>query len=202
MKRFIFVFLVVAFLPATRINSQVVTVGAVTDLLMQKAHADQILYYVDSLAELVKTAEKTEAMFENLEKQFQNQIQNISNISQIHSYKDFMNWYNRQLYLERRTEETWNNMHITIGKKNYKITDAKGIGYGLQDTYIDYWNKEFTEEQRREMWVELGLTPSNYAYISTWRERERYQGHYRLLRQTALLQYRHLTDDLRLCLTV
>jgi hypothetical protein len=93
-------------------------------------------------------------------------------------------------------------MHITIGKKNYKITDVEGIAYGFKDTFIDYWDRELTEEQRREMWIELGVTPSNYAYISTWRERERYRGHYRLLRQTALLQYRHLTDDLQLCLTV
>jgi len=112
-------------------------------------------------------------MLENLVKQFENQIQNLKNISKIHSYEDFLEWYNRQVYLKKMTEETFNGMSITIGKKNYKFTDVEGMAYGLKDTYIDYWNKEFTEEQRREMWARLGLTPSNYAYIQTWKGLEK-----------------------------
>jgi hypothetical protein len=64
-------------------------------------------------------------------------------------------------------------MSVTIGKKSYKLTDVDNIGYGLKDTYIDYWDKEFNEDQRKEMWTGFGLTPSNYVYVQTWREREK-----------------------------
>jgi len=173
MKRFILVLMVVIFLPATTAHSQMtVAIAAVVDPIMTKLHLDQIAFYVQQAIDMGKEIEHFETQIKQLARQIDMNVQNLQNIKNIQNWDDFMDWYNRQLYLERRTEETWNNMNVSIGKKNYKLTDVEGIAYGLQDTYIDYWNKEFTEEQRREMWTNLGLTPANYAYIQTWKERE------------------------------
>jgi len=84
-----------------------------------------------------------------------------------------MDWYNRQLYYERMSIETVKGMNVNIGKKNYSIYDLEGMAEGFDDTYVKYWDKEFTEEQRREMWLGLGLSPSNYAYVQPYREKGR-----------------------------
>jgi len=173
MKRFILLVLVVVFLPVTTAHAQVTIIAApIMDAILAMSYAEQVIYYAKSLVEMVTTAEQTVHMVENMGKQIQKQVENLSNIGNIHSYQDFMDWHNRQLYLKRMTEETFTNMNVTIGKNNYKLTDVEGIAYGLKDTYVDYWNKEFTEEQRREMWVNLGVTPANYAYIQTWKALE------------------------------
>jgi tetrahydromethanopterin S-methyltransferase subunit G len=173
MKRFFMFLLVVTFLPATTTHAQA---GAVTAPILEALQAthlvEQALYWGKQAADMVEQIQKTSQMLQNMGRQVQNQINNLKNVSNIHNPQEFMTWYNRQLEIERRTEETWNNMNITIGKKKYSLTDIEGIAYGLKDTYVDYWNKEFTEEQRKEMWVSLGVTPANYAYIQTWKERE------------------------------
>jgi len=177
MKKFILVLLVMVFLPVTMAHAQLTVLAAATDALLAGSFAEQMIYYAQSLAQLVKTAEETVHMVEKMGNQIQMQMDNLENVSKVHNLKDFKSWYNRQIYLERRTEETFKDMNITIGKKKYNITDVEGMAYGFNDTYIDYWNKEFTEEQRREMWTNLGVTPSNYVYIQTWKAREQKIAH-------------------------
>lgn len=173
MKRFVFVLLVAAFLPAAKVHGQFNVIAALTDSLLTSSGLSQLIYYLQTGIEIVNTATSTAGMLENLGKQAQRQVQNLQNIGNIHSYKDFTEWYNRQLYLERMTEETFNNLHVTIGGKDYLLADIEGMAYGIKDTYVGYWDREFGEEQNREMWARLGMTSSNYAYVQTWKAREK-----------------------------
>jgi len=173
MKRFILVLLIVAFLPATKVTAQIISPGETAIIAAIKGTAlEQAIYWGQQALDMVEQIYHMKEMIEHLGKQIEMQVENLSNIGNIHSYKDFTEWHNRQLYLERMTEEAWNGMSIKIGKQDYKLTDVQGMAHGAQDTYIDYWNKKFTEAQREEMYVNLGLTPSNYAYIKTWEARE------------------------------
>jgi hypothetical protein len=63
--------------------------------------------------------------------------------------------------------------NISIGNKNYSLYDLEGIVDAVDYEYVDYWNREFTDKQRKEMWLGLGLTPANYAYVQPFREKAR-----------------------------
>jgi len=81
---------------------------------------------------------------------------NMASLQDVDSWDDFMSWYNRQLYLERASENAWNNINVTVGKKQYHITQIEDMAYAAKENYGDYWDKEFTDEQRREIWkIEL-----------------------------------------------
>jgi len=174
MKKFLLLSLIVVFLPVQAVHSQTPVIAALTDGLLTATGISNIIYYAESIAQFIQSVSNTAATVTNLVRQIQLAEQNLSRIGEVHSYKDFMEWYNRQLYLERKAEDTFHGMSVKIGKKNYKLTDVEGIAYGMNDTFgAGYWEKEFTEEQNREMWMRLGLTSSNYAYVQTWKEKER-----------------------------
>jgi len=136
---------------------------------LEWTHIDQIAYFAQQVENGIESIQYLYNQVKNTEKQIEMAAQNLKSLQDIDSWDDFMDWYNRQLYLERTAIESAKNMNVTIGKKDYSIYDLEGIAEGLDDTYIDYWNKEFTEEQEREMWLELGLSPSNYAYVQPYR---------------------------------
>jgi hypothetical protein len=179
MKRFILILLVMALLPLTNVRAQVSAIVSAPTLeaLQQNSFIQDVLFWTEQAIAMGIQIEHFVTMIQTMENQVENQVKNLRNIGEIHSYKDFMDWYNRQLYLERKTEETFTNMNVTIGNRSYKLTDVEGMAYGFNDTFVDHWNKEFTEDQRREMWVKLGVTPSNYAYIQTWNAREQQIAH-------------------------
>jgi hypothetical protein len=174
MKRFILIVTVMAFLPLTNAHAQLPAGVTAGDALIASAISgtaiEQGIAWAQQASSMAMEIAQFGDMLVNLGMQTNRQLQNLMNISDVHSYKDFIEWNNRQIYLERRTEETFNDMNITIGKKNYKLTDVEGMAYGFTDLFN--WDKEFTPEQREEMWVNLGMTPSNYAYIQTWQARE------------------------------
>jgi len=167
------ILLVVGLLPLTNVRAQLAPVTApILESIQSAAAIEQTIFWAQQAVDMAVQIEHYVTMIKTMNTQVQNQVQNLGNIGTIHSWDDFKDWYNRQIYLERKTEETFSNMNVTIGKKNYNITDVEGMAYGFNDTFIDYWDKEFTEQQRKEMWVNLGMTPSNYAYIQTWQARE------------------------------
>jgi hypothetical protein len=143
------------------------------EVLLETSKADQIIYWLQQFDQMAQSIKHLSEQGEMLKQQLKMTTSNWENITDVKSFDDFMDWYNRQLYLERRAEAEFNGLGVTIGKKNYKITDIHGMAYGLKDTFVDYWDKEFTDVQRREMWMNLGLTPANYAYVQTWKEREK-----------------------------
>jgi len=174
MKRFILLLLVILLLPVWNANAQVAVFDAILDGLLTTSNLNQVIYYGKQLADNFKQLEYMGKQAEHMLRTMEMATDNLSRIGDVKSWDDFMEWHNRQLYLERMTEQTFAGMKITIGKKSYSLTDIEGMAHGVKESYVDYWDKEFTEEQRREMWVGLGMTPANYAYVQTWKDRERY----------------------------
>jgi len=155
-------------------HAQVMAVfDAVVEELLGSSIAAQATYYAQQIYDNASQITNLVSQLEYMANTFQMQVNNLSRIGDIKSWDDFMDWHNRQLYLERKTEETFNGMNVSIGNKNYSLWDVEGIAYGVKDTYVDYWDREFTEDQQKEMWLRMGLTPSNYAYVQTWKEREK-----------------------------
>ena len=165
--------LAAAFLLAANAHSQLLVVDTVVSAILSNSGVEQAVHYAQQAMEWVETAQRFEQQLNHWKFQINQAAQNIASARDIKGWDDFTNWYNRQLYLEKKTVETFDNLNVSIGGKNYKITDIEGIVYGAKDTYVDYWDREFTEEQRRAMWLNLGLTPSNYAYVQPFREKGR-----------------------------
>ena len=172
MKKILFLLLVIVFLPV-QVHAQMTILAPSIDALLTATGIADAIYFAQNMAQFILSVANTAATVENLVRQVQMAEQNLSRIGDVHSFNDLMEWYNRQLYLERRSIETFKGMGLTIGKNKYKITDIEGMAYGFNETFVDYWNQEFTEEQNREMWLGLGLTPANYAYVQTWKDREK-----------------------------
>jgi hypothetical protein len=171
MKRFVFLLLVIFAISAQGTHAQIMPViDAAANEILEATHISQAVHYSQmimaqaaNLAQFVSTAT-------SLATQLERTIQNLSTAKDIRSFDDFMDWYNRSLYMERTTLAMLENANITIGKKSYNFMDVAGMAGGIKDTYVDYWDREFTNEQRREMWLGLGLTPSNYAYVEPFRD--------------------------------
>ena len=172
MKRFLFLLVGVLF-PCLCAHGQLAVIDATLNGLLIDTKAEQVAYFAQSLADSASQLEHLASQVEHAGKQVQMQMQNLANLRDVENLDGFKEWYNRQLYLEQMTEQSFKGMNVNIGKKNYSMWDLDGIADGLNDTYIQYWNKEFTEEQRREMWIGLGLSPANYAYVQPYRVKAR-----------------------------
>ena len=173
MKKIIFLSLIVFLFPLRIAHSQIAVVAAATDTMLSITYIDQIMHYAQQVAEWVETANRFRQQAEHWKFQVERTLQNLKSAQDIKSYKDFMSWYNRQLYLEKQTIDSFKKANISIGNKKVSLYDLEGIIDAVDDKYIDYWDREFTDKQRKEMWVGLGLTPANYAYIKTFEQKER-----------------------------
>ena len=173
MKRLWIFLWLIAFLPVHTAHSQMFVIDAAVATVLEKTKIDQGIHYAQMVLDNVEQIALLGQQIEHMYNTVKMAAQNLQSLGDIEDFKDFMDWYNRQLYYERMTIETFNGMNVNIGKKNYKLTDIEGMAYGVKETYFDYWENEFTEEQRREMWLSLGLTPANYAYVQPFREKGR-----------------------------
>ncbi|MDR2941718.1 MAG: hypothetical protein LBV17_03905 [Treponema sp.] len=171
MKRFLLVIVVSLFLPCLNVHGQMAVADAALTTLMRLTHGETIVYFAQQVENQVDQIKQFVTMIQNAEKQIEMARQNLESIKNIDSWDDFVNFYNRQLYYERMAIEKVKGMNVSIGKKNYSLYNLEGIANGLDDTYIKYWEKEFTEEQRREMWLALGLSPENYAFVQPYRQK-------------------------------
>ena len=173
MKKFL-ILLVLILIPYVFVYGQIgIGIDAVIASLLEVTHVDQGIAFAQMIADNIEMIENTVQQIEYMKTQADLALRNINSAGDIKDFEGFMDWYNRQLYLERKTGEAFDNINITIGKKQYHITDIEGMAYGYNDSYNDYWDKEFTDEQRKEMWLGLGLTPSNYAYVQPFRQKGR-----------------------------
>lgn len=167
---FVLVFFVIA-LPGVSAQ-MVVELGALTQTFMEKTKLDQIVYYVQMVEQQIEAVTNTYKQVEAMIRAEERALENIKGIANVNSYDDFMNWYNRQLNLEHQVETKFKNIGISVGDKTYNLKDIEEIPGAMDATYgSEYWNS-FTPAQRRDMWINLGLTPSNYVYQSTWKARE------------------------------
>jgi len=175
MKKFLFAFLAVFFLPLHVHSQAAVTAPILEGLLgglLDYTTVDQAAYYIqaakDAGSQIKHLAKQGQFMADTLSRS----ILNIGRLGDVKSWGDFMDWYNRQLYMERQAQETFERLNVSIGNKTYSLLEIESWGRDLDDARIDFWNNEFNEEQRKQMWLSLGLTPSNYAYVQTWKEKE------------------------------
>ena len=168
MKRFFIVLLLVFLVISGQVYAQMAVFDAGVSALLTGSHIEQVIYYADSLAQFIQQVTLLAQQVEYSYEMAQRAVQNLQSAN-INSWDDFTNWYNRQLYLEHRTMETIENWNLSIGGKPYSFWDIENMAQGFNETYIEYWNNEFTEKQRKDMWLNLGLTPSNYVYRQTFK---------------------------------
>jgi hypothetical protein len=152
--------------------AQFAVTAPVLESLMQWTHLDQVIYYAQAIEQQVQAATTAYNQFQNMVRAEQRALENLQGLGKIRNFDDFMSWYNRQLYLERQAESRFTNMGVKIGNTNYKLKDIDKIPDAANSQYVEYWNNEFTPEQRRDMWYNLGMTPTNYAYVQTWKAKE------------------------------
>jgi len=168
-KIFVLFCLAFIFLPLN-VHSQVAAIvsAPILEGLISELKIDQAAYYWQQgenfLMEMEHLAAQGKAMADALSRS----ILNIKLLEDVEEWDDFFEWYNRQLYLENQTQEIFEGLNVSVGNKTYSLLDLESWGRDVDD----FWNNEFTPEQRREMWQNLGLTPSNYAYVQTWKEKE------------------------------
>jgi len=176
MKRLFFLFLLL--LLCSFAYGQLLVLDAAANFLIEKfalqdaANAiEQAISFTQMVANDVQQIMHTIAIIEQMKLQVDMAAKNMVTAVDIRSWDDYMDWYNRQIYLEKRALSKFENTNVTFGGKSYHFTDIKGIRDGISDTYTQHWENDFTEEQRKAMWVELGLTPANYVYRETFRKK-------------------------------
>lgn len=98
-------------------------------------------------------------------------LNNLEGILSVRSLGDFMGWFDRQLYLEREVERRYGNLDVTIGGKSFHVSEIDRIPDALKSNYVDKWGKELSEAEKKKIWADLGLSPGNYMYLQTWKER-------------------------------
>jgi hypothetical protein len=98
----------------------------------------------------------------------------LSRIGDVRDYDSYMNWFNRQLYLERQAENKFNAIDVKIGTESYKLTQIADMPKAVKEGYFDkeIWENSLSERERKEIWTKTGLTPENYTYIKVWQARE------------------------------
>jgi hypothetical protein len=152
--------------------AQMAVLDAGVATILQVTKADQAIYYAQSIVEQVNAARNTYDQFMNMLRAEQRALNNLKNVTKVRNFDDFMQWNNRQLYLERQAGNRFKNMGIKIGGQTYRMADIEEIPGAMRENFGDeYWN-DFSEAQRKEMWTRLGLTPSNYVYLKAWQARE------------------------------
>jgi hypothetical protein len=155
-------------------NAQVaaVAIAAITDPGEIIRRVQESAYWVNSVKEMAESAINTYNQFQYMLRMEQMALDNLKGVTDVRSWDDLMTWVNRQLYLERQAEQKFMSMGVKVGGQNYRLTDIDKIPSAMKESYVDYWEKDFSPEQRREIWRKMGLSPANYTYIQTWKTRE------------------------------
>jgi len=174
MKRNLFAVTVIFFTALSQAPAQVVTVAsASTDILVEQMRILQVAEYAKMVDNLVENVKNTKDQIEQMARAEQRAFDNLKGITNVNSFDEFMDWHNRQLELERRAENSFKNLSLKVGDKNVRLVDIEGlIGAGKAE-YIDYWKQNISPEKKRQLWLSLGMTPANYAYMTTWEQKEK-----------------------------
>jgi hypothetical protein len=174
MKKLLKMCALLLFLAVPRAHAQLAVVDGAVALMIDKTGADQIVYYVQMIAQQIENVKNTYAQVQMMIDAEKRALNNLKGIADVKNFDDFMKWQNRQLEMEREAENRFNNMGVKIGGKTYTVTELDKIPGALHNTFGDpYWD-DFTEEQRASMYHQLGLSPANYNYVKLWSAREDY----------------------------
>ena len=154
-------------------HSQMAVADGVAQTLLTKMGVEQTIYYAQSIAQMIQSVEHAYQQVKYMYEAEKRALENLRSIADVSNFDDFMKWTNRQLYMEREVEERYNNLGVRIGGKTYRADDIDNIPDALKSSYgEEYWNSDFTEDQRYEMYYNLGLAPGNYMYVKKWQARE------------------------------
>jgi len=163
-----FMIAAILLLSSPQLHAQLVVAAPVLETLFTATKLDQAVYYGQMIQQTIQSATNAYNQLQTAVRMYEMSRNNLSRIAEVRSWDDFMTWYNRQLELERRTERQISQTNVKIGNNTHGIRDIMDIPASIREGFADHWDREFTPRQRREMWLNLGLTPSNYAYVLTW----------------------------------
>ena len=138
------------------------------DIISQIANFAQYIY---KGYQFYQTAVNTYNQFQKMVEAEKRTFNNLRSIVDTRSLADFMNWGNRQLYLARESEHYNEQMGIKIGNNTYSAHDIDKIPAALMNEFSDPFSNELTEEEKRDIWLKMGLTPGNYAYLMAYEDR-------------------------------
>jgi hypothetical protein len=164
--------------PVMKTHAQAAVVSApILEAIQSNALVENSIYYTQSL---VNTVTQIEHAFETLQHAIrteQRALTNLSAIGNVKSLDDFKSWYNRQLYLERQAENRFLDINVKVGSQTYSLEEITDIPDKAKTQFqnIDF-DKSLSEQERKKLWTDLGLSPANYAYLKTWQERDKQLG--------------------------
>jgi len=141
-------FLVIVFFSLQNSFSQIAVFDTVVATILETSKLERVAHYAQMVENSITQIQHLKNQVEHAANTVKMTAQNLQSLQDVNNWDDFMDWYNRQLYYERMSIETVKGMNVNIGKKNYSIYDLEGMAEGFDDTYVKYWDKEFTEEQR------------------------------------------------------
>ena len=151
----------------------VVELGALTQALMERTRIESVIYYGQMIIQQVQAAHNTYQQVQAALRAEWRALDNLRGITSVNSFSDFMSWYNRQLDLERYRDQRMDNIRIRIGNNYHRLRDIENIRDDIRTSYgRAYWERGLTDTERRAMWLNLGLSPANWAYQNTWADRE------------------------------
>ena len=173
MKKLSVLLFVLFFFSCFNVFGQLLVFDSLLQETMKGSFAEQMIKYAQMLEKAADQYGQMLLMAGYLQKQVTASAQNWNSLQNVKSWDDFMDFYNRQMYLERKSLDTFENMKVNVGDKSYHMLEVHKILDGIGEHSHKYWTSEFTEAQRKEMWTALGLTPSNYVYSKSLREKAR-----------------------------
>ena len=169
MKKFFVLVLVICSFNA---HAQFAVIDTAAIGFLEWTHIDQVIAAAQNLSQIVQSVDYLYQQTVNMVEAEKRALQNLKSIADVENFDDFMKWHNRQLYMEREVEDRFTNLGVRINGKTYRAGEIDQIPDALRNSFGDpYWN-DFTEEQRKEMYVTLGLAPGNYNYVKKWQQRE------------------------------
>ena len=149
--------------------------GAAGAAIAESIFLQDMIQYAADLAiqgkqvyEMVESVLTAKEQLENIIASEKRAIKNLKSVLDVRSFGDFMNWFNRQIYLSQKAEASYSELGVSIGKNNIKLSEIDKIPDALRNTFHDPFDKDFTEEEKYQMYTQLGLSPSNYMYLKTW----------------------------------
>lgn len=172
MKRIVTV-TVLALFCATSAKAYVVEIGALTQTLLQLSRMERVLYYGQMVAQQIQAARNTYEQVQAALRAEQRVFNNLRGIQSVNSYAELMAWYNRQLDVEQYRNHRFDSIRIRVGNTDHRLREIQNIPESISTVYgRAYWEREFTPEQREQMWRTMGLSAGSWAYQNTWANRE------------------------------
>jgi hypothetical protein len=173
MKRITLLFIIILSLSqAQKAHAQILSAGeAAIVWTLEKLGVDQAVATAQMINESIQQGLTMGYQLQHLTQMAEDSLENFKKLENVKNFEDFMSWNNRQLYLERQVENKFHSIGMDIGGKRYGLKDALDMPGALLNDLKTTATGDFTEAQRRRMYVKLGLTPTNYFYIKTWQGR-------------------------------